>query len=280
MRRILALSLSLLGCAHVQLSGRDLDQVKRPAWVSRIEENAGPLARVFREDESYADRLKRLDPREADRRLALKLASGVSRFEVSERVRAGALGGLPQVAPWTQSVPQASVHTAFESFLVEEVPAHPPDYAVLKSLGADAVVEIVVKDYGLRSEGGRAQVFVEGYGRMFLLGGGDIWRWPFRKDLLRSDAAGLDPFDIAREPTRFREALTVVLDEVGREMAKELSPTGRTSAAPPPVGLEELKSGSDSTNKTGTSEEDALESGPTPLDPKPPDPIDAPKPSS
>ncbi|MBK7860441.1 MAG: hypothetical protein IPJ65_17875 [Archangiaceae bacterium] len=64
------------GCAHKPLSGSALDRVIRPAFVSRIEDEAGPKSYVFRGDGTYGDKLKKLSAKEADRRLAVKLASG------------------------------------------------------------------------------------------------------------------------------------------------------------------------------------------------------------
>ena len=76
------------------MSGSDLDQVNRPAFLSRIEEGAGPESRVFRDDASYAAKLKTLAPDEADRRLRLKLVKAVTRFELGDRLRDLKMGGL------------------------------------------------------------------------------------------------------------------------------------------------------------------------------------------
>ena len=47
------------------------------AFISRIEEKAGPRSLVFRDDSSYGGKLKKLEPKEADRRLQLKLEKGI-----------------------------------------------------------------------------------------------------------------------------------------------------------------------------------------------------------
>src|SRR3954464_15897004 len=110
--RPLALGAVLLavGCAHKPLSGADLDRVTHPAFVSRIEDQAGPKARVFRDDSTYRDKLKKLDAKEADRRLAVKLTSGaedpngakipsINRFQVADTLRATTLSLLPKESP-------------------------------------------------------------------------------------------------------------------------------------------------------------------------------------
>src|SRR5260370_41207359 len=91
-------------CARSQLSLSDLQQVTRPAFLGRIEENAGPAARVFREDVTYREKLNRLDPKEADRRLQLKLASAVTRFEASHRVRAVPFSQMRKERHWPHTV--------------------------------------------------------------------------------------------------------------------------------------------------------------------------------
>jgi len=146
LRLFCAAAVCLGGCAYRPLSPGGLRQVHRPAFVSWIEDGGGPKSRVFREDPSYQDKLKRLDPKEADRRLQVKLGRAVTRFETSDRLRAVALANLPKQPPWTSAVDPAKVASALESFLVEEVPANPPDYELLKPLGADAAVEFVAAE--------------------------------------------------------------------------------------------------------------------------------------
>src|SRR5262249_33437282 len=131
-------------CAHRDIAPEDLEEVHRPAFISRIEENAGPQALVFRDDWSYRKTLTYLAPKEADRRLQLKLGKALTRFQVSEGLRAALFALLPRQAPWTSVVPPDRVASTLESFLVEEVPANTPDYGLLRPLGADAVLELVV----------------------------------------------------------------------------------------------------------------------------------------
>lgn len=201
----------------------------RPAFLGRIEENAGPAARVFREDVTYREKLKRLDPKEADRRLQLKLAGSVTRFEVSDRLRAVAFSQLPKERPWSNTVDPAAVAGALESFLVEHVPANPPDYDLLKTLGADAVVEFVVEEYGLRSEKGHSGAYAVGHARLFLIDGATLWRRSFKIDRAADQTLpSLDPFEVAKEPERFRVELSAILDQLGLQLAKDLSPGDRS----------------------------------------------------
>ncbi len=208
----------------------DLQQVTRPAFLGRIEENAGPGARVFREDATYSEKLKRLDPKEADRRLQLKLARSVTRFEVSDRLRAVAFSQLPKERPWSSTVDPAAVAGALESFLVEHVPANPPDYDLLKALGADAVVEFVVEEYGLRSSNGHSGAYALGHARLFLIDGPTLWHRSFKVDHAADRTLpSLDPFEAAKEPERFRVELSAILDQVALQLAKDLSPGDRSS---------------------------------------------------
>ncbi|MHB8875450.1 MAG: hypothetical protein ACYC8T_17335 [Myxococcaceae bacterium] len=222
------------GCAHKALSGNTLDRVVHPAFISRIEEQAGPKSWVFRDDGSYGGKLKKLEAKEADRRLTVKLGKGMTRFEISDGIRSKTLALLPQERPWTQPVDPAQVAFALQSFLVEEVPANAPDYDLLKPLGADAVVEFVVEDYGMRSKNGRAGTYIEGYGRMFFLdGGGDVWRRSFRADQVDSLSPHVDPFRVAKDPVMFRTELTTLLDAVATQFAKDLNPPDRNVGPPP-----------------------------------------------
>jgi hypothetical protein len=234
-RSILLVLLALVtGCASQRLSGASLDEVARPAFISRIEEQAGPKSLVFREDDAYGDKLKKLEPKEADRRLQVKLAQAVTRFEISERLRVNTFRQLPRERPWTATLDPARVATVLESFLVEEVPANAPDYDLLAPLGADAVVEFVIQDYGMRSEDGRAGAYLKGYGRMFMLDGrSEVWRRPFEVDQVKTGAEHLDPFKVGKNPELFRQAITTLLDEVAARFAQDLRPKDRQGGAPP-----------------------------------------------
>jgi hypothetical protein len=248
MRRLalLAAVAALASCAHQTLAGGDLDRVQRPAFLSWIENGAGPRSEVFRNDEAYKPRLTKLDAPEADRRLAAKLESAVNRFEIHDRLRAGTLQQLPKEDPWTNVVEASKVASVYGSFLVEEVPAPRPDPQELKQLGVDAVVEFIIHAYGMRSAKGKAGAFVEGEARMFRLDGGDIWRMPFKLDQVAQKTASLDPFEVAKDPNHvlFRDQLNALLDQVSEQAAKELQPLRHArpakgaERAPPPGELE------------------------------------------
>jgi hypothetical protein len=246
MRALAALAVVLaVGCAHKPLSASDLDRVARPAFISRIEDQAGPKAWVFREDSAYRDKLKKLEPKEADRRLAVKLTSGsddeklghintINRFQVADTLRATTLALLPKESPWSNTARPGDVAAALQSFLVEEVPANPPDYELLRPLGVDAVIEFVVEEYGMHSEGGRAGCYVVGYGRMFFLdGGGNVWFRSFRADQVESKQPHVDPFKVAKDPSLFRAEMTQLLKAVAEVFAKDLQPERGSSAEPP-----------------------------------------------
>src|SRR5579871_5728847 len=232
----LLLALALGGCAHTPLAGADLDRASRPAFISRIEENACPLISVFRDDDTYKPRLKGLDTKEADRRLKVKLTCAMNRFEISDRLRATTIALLPKERPWPKTVPPEQVARVLESFLVEEVPANPPDLDLLKPLGVDAVVEFVIEQYGMRSEKGHAGLFLEGHGRMVLLGDGrEVWRRSFRVDQIDSNDPSLDPFAVAKEikgekpcgeskGVLYRQAMEAFVDTVASLFAKDLKP--------------------------------------------------------
>ncbi len=223
---VVAIAFGAVGCARTQLRPSDLERFSRPAFVSRIEENAGPVTEVFRSDTTYKPKLDRekIAVAEADRRLKLKLEKGVSRYEISERMRATTFARLPKTSPWTNTVDQAQVASALQTYLVQEVPADVPDYNLLRPLGADAVLEFVVERYGVRSNQGKAGLFVEGYGRLFLLDGGKLWHRAFKIDQVDAKAATLDPFRAAKDPTLFRDQMALLVDSVAAQFAKDLSP--------------------------------------------------------
>lgn len=252
------------GCAHSALSGADLDRVQRPAFISRIEERAGPRSEVFSDDGAYKSKLKKLDAKEADRRLINHMRKGMSRFEVAEHLRATTFSQLPKEHPWTNLVDPVRVAGALQTFLVEEVPANPPDYDLLGEFGTDAIVEFVIEEYGMRSDNGRAGVFVEGYGRMFLLDGRKaLWYRAFRVDQVDQELPHLDPFRVAKDPVLFRQQMGEALNGVAQQFAKDLQPADRRGGPSLKPGSQELQSGPDDTNRTGREEEqkDELPSG-------------------
>jgi hypothetical protein len=243
-------------CSHIPLSSSDLNHVHRPALMARMPAAAGPMSHVFRDDSIYQARLKSLDAPEADRRLSVKLSQAMSRFEVGERLRAGTYSRISGGEPWNAAVSPATVASTFETFLVEDVPAHDPDYDLLRPLGADAVVEFVVEECGMRSKGGKAGAYVRGYGRMFMLEGGEIWRKRFDADQVSDGTAALDPFVVGRRPDMFRAAMMGILDAVAQDFASELKsrePAAGPRAAPGELSPEEqdLSGPTDDVHKAG-----------------------------
>jgi hypothetical protein len=222
----LSIVLLLGGCAHRVVSRADLQRVAAPAFIARIEKQAGPHALVFSHDSAYAARLKKLDGAEADRRLVKRLSRGMNRFEVADRLRATTVAQLPRESPWSETVDPARVAEVYQSFLVEEEAVDRPDYSRAKEVGADSIVEFVIQDYGMRSRGGRAGPYIVGYGRMFTLDGRELWWRAFRVDALDAGLPPVDPFEVAKDPSRWRPALQKLLDAVAVQFAKDLSPSG------------------------------------------------------
>jgi hypothetical protein len=172
----------------------------------------------------------------------------INRFQVADTLRSHTLAKLPKEAPWTNTARPGDVAAALQSFLVEEVPANPPDYELLRPLGVDAVIEFVVEEYGMRSEDGRAGCFVVGYGRMFMLdGGGNIWFRSFRADQVESGQPHLDPFKVAKDTSLFRSEMSSLLKAVAEVFARDLNPSDRKGGAPLKEGSQELHEGADTT---------------------------------
>jgi len=232
-----------LGCAHSTLQSSDLDNVQRPALVSRLTDDAGPQVNVYRSDATRAGGLKGGSPEAADQQLQAKLAGSVTRFEVGERLRSRVQSSLQHEKPWSQAVPPAQVAGVLETFLVQDVTNTPPDYAKLKPLGADAVVEFLIDGYGLRSDKGVTQSWVRGTGRMVRLSdGGEIWRSGFSRTSTDSKLAPLDPAGLVDDPQPFREQMAKVLDGAAIALAQQLNTTGAPldlSSPIPPTPVEQ-----------------------------------------
>lgn len=238
---VLALS---SGCAFRPLSSSALDATKSVAFIARIEDGAGPTSRVFRDDISYREKLKRLDDKEADRRLGNALTVGsynkkgeldahtISRFELADSLRSNTLAELPRREPWSDVVHPVQVARVLESFLVQEVPANAPDYERLSALGADTVVEIVIEEYGMRSERGVAGAYMLGFARMFRIGGGELYRRNFISDDLRAGSPHLDPFEVRKNAQLFAARIKQMVLAVSSQVAKDLSPEGSASSKP------------------------------------------------
>lgn len=231
--------LCALGCSHAQLSGADLDRVQRPAYVGRVAEGAGPKAQgAGGADVSNAP-------------LSTAMNAAIGKFEVSERLRSQVAVALKAEKPWSNAVPASQVASLLETFLVERVPAVPPDYNRLKPTGADAVVELVVEEYGVRPQGAQSQTFVRGYGRMFLLAdGSELWRGEFQRS---GESQGLPPLDassLQSSATAYGDQMRTLLDASAAALAQELTPPGRRGGRPTPSGTGELSVPPDAPTKT------------------------------
>ncbi len=239
------LTLGLAGCAHANLEGSDLDQVKHPAFVSRVADEAGPRVNVYRSDSAQASKLGGTSPADADKKLEESLKPVLSRFEAAERLRSHVHAAIQTEKPWSQAVPPSQVASALETFLVQEVPGNAPDYGRLKPLGADSVVEFVIEEYGVRTEKGVPQTWVRGTGRMFRLDGGEMWRTGFSGTSTEAGLQPLDPAALASNPRPFHEQMVAVLDSVSVRLARQLSPTNRAGGGPTPPGTGELRTPAD-----------------------------------
>ena len=216
-----------------------MDRVQRPAYVGRVAEGAGPkLPGVAGTDAS-------------DAQLAASMNAAIGKFEVSERLRSQVAVALKAEKPWSNAVPASQVASVLETFLVERVPAVPPDYNLLKPTGADAVVELVVVEYGVRPQGAQSQAFVRGFGRMFLLAdGSELWRGEFQRS---GETQGLPPLDASAfqsSATAYGDQLRTLLDASAAALAQELTPPGRLGGRPTPAGAGELSVPADAPTKT------------------------------
>jgi len=246
----------LSGCAHSPLSPSALDDTRVVAFIARIQDQAGPRCQVF-SDGAYKDKLKKLEPAEADRRLGNALTVGsfnkkkgkdgkeygepvleaqtISRFEIADSLRSNTLAQLPPETPWSDVVHPVQVARVLESFLVNEVPANAPDYERLAALGADTVVEIVVEEFGMRSTGGKAGAYLVGFARMFRVNGGELYRRSFYSDDLSAGLDHLDPFAVRRDAQLFAARIKQMVAAISTQIAEDLSPArgSRPSGAQP-----------------------------------------------
>ncbi len=232
---VLAILWLFSGCGAHLPSATALRDSRQVAFITRIQDGAGPNSTVFRDDDSYKEKLKRLPPDEADRRLGNALAVGsynkkneldahtITRFEFADSLRTRILALLPDVHPWTRVIHPVEVARVLETFLVQEVPANAPDYERLSALGADTVLEVVIEHYGMRSEKGQAGVFVLGFARMFRIKGGEIYRRDFFSDDLKAGLPHLDPFEVRRDAQKFARRIRQVVSGVAAQVAKDLT---------------------------------------------------------
>lgn len=216
-------ALATLGCSHAQLSGAELDRVQRPAYVGRVAEGAGPQARGA-------------GPEQSEAQLVSAMNAAIGKFEVSERLRSQLSVALKDEKPWSNAVPASRVASVLETFLVERVPAVPPDFDRLKSTGADAVVELVVESYGLQPVGSTAQAYVRGYARMFLLGNGsELWRGTFLRTATAQGLSTLDAAGVLENAAPYGDQVRALLDGAALQLAAELTPPDRRAGRQTPA---------------------------------------------
>ena len=184
--------------------------------------------------------------------------TAIGKFEVSERLRSQVAVALKSEKPWSNAVPASQVASVLETFLVERVPAVPPDYNRLKPTGADAVVELVVEEYGLRPQGTQSQSYLRGSARMFLLAdNSELWRTEFQRS---GEVQGLPPLDAAALVSNagpYGDQLRTLLDATAAALAQELTPGGRLGGRPTPSGTGELATPPDAATKTEQEGKDA-----------------------
>ena len=182
------------GCAHAPLSAESASRMQHPAFVVRVSPAGEGL-------------------------------EGVVRFELAERLRAGLFQSLPRKAPWTGRVDPLAVMNALQLLLVQDESARPLEYANLRPLGADGVVDLEVRRWGLRRDAKTGDsVFAELEGRVFLLDGGGLWRGSLSISV--PAAEGLT--DGQR-----RALLSDAFGELGRRTAARLSPESAAAQALP-----------------------------------------------
>ena len=177
--------LSASGCAHQPLAQASAARMAHPAFVVRVSPGGEAI-------------------------------QGTARFELAERLRAGLFQALPRKAPWTGRVDPLAVMNALQLLLVQDESSGPLDYGSLRPLGADGVVDLEVRRWGVRRDAKAGDaVFAELTGRVFLLEGGELWRGDV--------AVSLPAPDGLSEGERLA-LLAEAFGEVGRRTAARLSP--------------------------------------------------------
>ncbi len=164
--------------------------------------------------------------------------AAIGKFEVSERIRSQLAVALRPDKPWSNAVPASQVASALETFLVEHDPPLPPEYDRLKPTGADAVLEVVVQDYGVQAEGSAAQSFLRGYARLFLLSDGtELWRSEFQRSGTTQGLAPLKAAALASNAEPYGDQLRALLDASALDLARQLSPAVAARLAAQPAAV-------------------------------------------
>jgi hypothetical protein len=222
LRALCFAAVASFGCSHTQLSSADLDRVAKPAYVAYVAESAGPHAQAPGGDKA---------PTQAQ--LVAAMNTAINKFEVSERLRSQVASALRAEKPFSNAVPAAQVASVLETFLVEREPPVPPDYTRLKPTGADAVLELVVDEYGLQPTGGGSQPYLRGHARLFLLADGtELWRTDFQRSGSVQRLPALDIVTLSPDAAPYGDQMRAILDAQALALAQELSPPGRPGSQP------------------------------------------------
>jgi hypothetical protein len=181
---VLALVISS-GCAHRPLAPESAERMAHPAFVVRVAPTGEDMP-------------------------------GAVRFELAERLRAGLFQALPRKSPWTGRVDPLAVMNALQLLLVQDESSRPLDCASLRPLGADGVVDLEVRQWGLRRDPRKGDaVFAQLSGRVFLLEGGELWR---------GEVAVALPAPEGLTEDQRHALLAEAFGEMGRRTAARLSP--------------------------------------------------------
>jgi hypothetical protein len=228
--------LALIGaCAReVSVKPERLSEAKRIAIVSRVEH--GPSVLVARSEPGGLSLFPgETDARKLDEKIATVLARKVSRFQVSERLRAGLVRDLPPRPPWTQLVPAVDVASALETLLVD-TRDEPPDFGNLRGTHADAVLDLAVKDFGVVRRQGKVGLYCTVAAQLFTLEGRDtIYRRTIDLDDARDGRGDLEPLLLlSGGGTDYRDDLEGMLGRLSHEIALDLGGRERLPPTPAP----------------------------------------------
>lgn len=210
-----------------------LDGISKPAIVARLVDPV-PKANVFQADGSLLAKGGAKSAKAADEELAKVLHKGdprngmtINRYEIVDAVASKTRHYLQKQQPWTQALPSVEVARVLETFLVEDRAQGKPNYDRLKAVGVDAVLEILLEEYGMRADKGRVGVYVIGTARLLRLDGAVLYTRAFVSDETGTDAVeGTDPNDVLARPPLFREHLQVMLTAIAETVADDVTPGG------------------------------------------------------
>jgi hypothetical protein len=219
----LVLLVVLAACAPKRLEPGSLRDVHRLAILVRVE--SGPTVEAAKVEPREGRAFPQATPEEADRRLAEALGGQVGGFEVEERFRAALLAKLPPSPPWTEVMSPVEVATALDALLVRDRTA-PIDLGALARAGADAVLLLQVREFGVHRVGQKTGLFARGEGRLFKMDGTTLWKASLDLDdaAPASLAEGLDV--VALRDGAFKEAMIDFIGRLAARTANQLAGQG------------------------------------------------------